>query len=133
MWVILGYPLTLILIPVAIAASIYYTSKFSRWSPSNLKLVIVNFIVLYLLILFSVYSYEIYLEYKVSTFDLDGDGFFSIEENTAEYAEYSSKLTNDVGRTFAPITGFVFSFLCSTLFFFILKLSEIVKRRMSAS
>ena len=128
MWVLPGYPFTLILIPTTISVGIYCISIFSKWNPSALRLAITNFIFIYLLIVFSVYVYETYLEYVVATFDLDGDGFFSSEESTTEYAVYSSKLTNDVGRNFAPITGFAFSFLCSVIFFIIIKLKEIVMK-----
>ena len=127
MWVLPGYPFTLVLMPIAIAAGVYCISKFSKWNPSNLKIAVTNFIVMYLLIIFSAHAYEIYLEYKILTFDLDGDGFFSNKESTAEYAKYSSRLIGDVGRTFAPITGFVFSLFCSTCLFFILKLIDIFK------
>ena len=92
MWVFAGYPFTLFLIPTAIAVGIYYTSKFSKWNPGNLRLAFINFVTIYLLIIISVLVYDIYLTYKVSTFDLDGDGFFTTEEWTPEYAKYSGKL-----------------------------------------
>ena len=129
MWVFGGAFLNLFLIPTVIAAGIYYVSKSSKWNPSNLRLALINFIIIYLLIIISVCVYDIYLKYKVSTFDLDGDGFFTSEEWTPEYAKYSSRLVNDVGRNFAPITGFVFSFLHSILFFVILTLYRIIKRK----
>ena len=129
MWVFAGYPFTLFLIPTAIAVGIYYASKFSKQNPSNLRLALINFVIIYLLIIISVFVYDIYLKYKVSTFDLDGDGFFTSEEWTPEYAKYSSRLVNDVGRNFAPVTGFIFSFLHSILFLVILTLCRIIKKK----
>lgn len=129
MWVFGGAFLNLFLIPTAIASGIYFASKFSKWNPSNLRLALINFVIIYLLIIISVFVYDIYLKYKVSTFDLDGDGFFTSEEWTPEYAKYSSRLVNDVGRNFAPVTGFIFSFLHSILFFVILTLYRIIKRK----
>lgn len=129
MWVFGGAFLNLFLIPTAIAAGIYFASKFSKWNPSNLRLALINFVIIYLLIIISVCVYDIYLSYKVSTFDLDGDGFFTSEEWTPEYAKYSSKLVSDVGRNFAPVTGFIFSFLHSILFLVILTLCKIIKRK----
>ena len=129
MWVFGGAFLNLFLIPNAIAAGIYFASIFSKRNPSNLKLALINFIIIYLLIIISVCVYDIYLEYKVSTFDLDGDGFFTSEEWTPEYAKYSSRLVNDLGRNLAPITGFIFSFLHSILFLVILTLCRIIKRK----
>lgn len=129
MWVFGGAFLNLFLIPTVIAAGIYYVSKFSKQNPSNLRLALINFVIIYLLIIISVCVYDIYLKYKVSTFDLDGDGFFTSEEWTPEYAKYSSRLVNDVGRNFAPITGFVFSFLHSIIFLVILTLCRMIKRK----
>ena len=117
------------LIPLAAAGGIYYVSRLPKWNLSDLKLAFINFIIIYLLIIGNVLTYYIYLDYKVSTFDLDGDGFFSYEESTPEYAEYSSMLVNDLARLFAPITGFVFSFLCSAIFFIILKFIRIIRQR----
>ena len=128
MWVFGGAFLNLFLIPTVIAVGIYYVSKFSKWNPSNLRLALINFVIIYLLIIISVCVYDIYLKYKVSTFDLDGDGFFTSEEWTPEYAKYSSRLVNDVGRNFAPVTGFIFSFLHSIVFLVILTLCRIIKR-----
>ena len=129
MWVFGGAFLNLFLIPTAIAAGIYFASRFFKRNPSNLRLALINFIIIYLLIIISVCVYDIYLKYKVSTFDLDGDGFFTSEEWTPEYAKYSSRLVNDLGRNLAPVTGFVFSFLHSILFFVILTLYRIIKRK----
>ena len=133
MWVFGGYPFTLFLIPTAITVGIYYTSKFSKWNLSNLRLTFINFVTIYLFIIISVLVYDVYLTYKVSTFDLDGDGFFTTEESTPEYAKYSGKLVNDLGRNLAPITGFVFSFLHSILFFVVLTLGKIIKRKKTKS
>ena len=125
--------LYLFLIPTIIAVGIYYVSKFSKWNPSNLRLALINFVVIYLLIIIGVFIYDVYLSYKVSTFDLDGDGFFTGEEWTPEYAKYSAKLVNDLGRNLVPITGFIISFLNSILFFVILTLGKIIKRRKTSS
>ena len=128
MWTFPGYPLTMFLVPIAILAMIYFGSQSLKNKPSDIKLVIANFIVIYLLVVVSVFIYDFYLEYKVSTFDLDGDGFFSNRESTPEYLEYSSRLTNDVGRNFAPITGFVFAFLWTAFFYLLLKVIRFIKR-----
>ena len=133
MWVFGGYPFTLFLIPTAITVGIYYASKFSKWNLSNLRLTFINFVTIYLFIIISVLVYDVYLTYKVSTFDLDGDGFFTTEESTPEYAKYSGKLVNDLGRNLAPITGFITSFLYSILFFIVLTLGKIIKRKKTRS
>ena len=133
MWLFMRAYFIFFLISVAIVIWMYYASKFFKRNPSSLRLAITNFVVTYLLIIISVLVYDVYLTYKVSTFDLDGDGFFTTEEWTPEYAKYSGKLVNDLGRNLAPITGFITSFLYSILFFIVLTLGKIIKRKKTKS
>ena len=89
---------------------------------SPVKLTIINFIFVYIFFVLGVYCYEIYLEYRLDSFDLNGDGFFTGEENTPEKEKYMSLVINDTGRTFAPFTGLIFSFLYAVIFLCALKL-----------
>jgi hypothetical protein len=50
-----------------------------------------------------------YLEYKLNSFDLDGDGLFSGLEITPEQEKAMEMVIWDTGRTFAPITTGIFS------------------------
>ena len=82
-----------------------------------IKLTLLNFFLIYLLLIVNVYFYELYLEYKLSLFDLNGDGFFSEIESTKEKEKYMSLVINDTGRKFVVLTGLIFSFLYSIFFF----------------
>lgn len=128
MWVFPGYPLSLILTAALIASVLYFVPYFSSVRLSILKLTIINFVIIYLLIVGSVVFYELYLDYKIRTFDLNGDSFFSEVEINSEYAKYSSLLTNDIGRKFAPITGLFFSLVCSAIFYGILKIANYARK-----
>lgn len=97
-------------------------------SVSPIKLTIIHFISVFIVFLLGIYCYEMYLEYRLDSFDLNGDGFFTGEENTPEKEKYMSLVTNDTGRTFAPFTGLVFSFLYSALFLCVLKLHGFTKK-----
>ena len=51
------------------------------------------------------------LEADLAEFDLNGDGFFSGAEITPEQQQAMLLVVADTGRTFAPITGVVFSLI----------------------
>ncbi len=80
--------------------------KFLNWDVSELKLTLINFIISYVPVVVSIDAYEMYLDSKV------------------QFTEYGSYLIGDFGRTFAPMTGFIFSFLLSILFLFVLKIKR---------
>ena len=73
------------------------------------KLAGISFVVLYVFIVGSVQLFDYQLKKELDSFDLDGDGSFSSVEFTPEAEEAMDRYTQDTGRTFAPITGFIFS------------------------
>jgi hypothetical protein len=69
--------------------------------------------------LFSVilnFSYGVMLDYCASTFDLNADGVFSKEEFTHDLSIINTKIVQDTGRTFYPITGIFLSLFISIFF-----------------
>lgn len=58
--------------------------------------------------------------YELSKYDLDGDGGFSNEEYTPEAQAAMKRLTNDTGRSFAPIVAGPVTFIWTSLWFSIL-------------
>jgi hypothetical protein len=109
-------------------ATYFGTNKYSG-NVSPIKLTIINFVFVYILFVSGAYCYEIYLEYKLDSFDLNGDGFFTEEENTAEKEKYMFLVINDTGRTFAPFTGLIFSFLYAGLFLSTLKVYGFIRKK----
>lgn len=67
----------------------------------------ISAVLVYLFILGSVTFIELKLDAEMTAFDLNGDGVFSGNEITPEQAMH--RVIADTGRTFAPITGAVFS------------------------
>lgn len=63
--------------------------------------------VCYVLMMLSVQTTEVHLGNKLDQFDLDGDGGFSGAEITPEMEKAMDDVTNDTGRTLAPITGLI--------------------------
>ena len=72
------------------------------------------FLVLYLFIVGSTTFDDIYYQWNLNRFDLNKDGMFGGVEITDEQNEAMRKLTNDTGRNFSFITGFIFALFIST-------------------
>jgi hypothetical protein len=114
----------LYLAPVIMFVFLKYSGK-KLALPSKVSLYI--FVISYGLIIYSVFGYEVYLEFQLNKFDLNNDGIFSGLEITASQELAMSRVTSDTGITFAPFTGFIFSGLISFLSLLILKLFVLVK------
>jgi hypothetical protein len=128
MWIFPGGNISLIAVSLLITIVIFVKSRNFKWHNSSAKIAFANFITLYLFIVVSVVLYDFYIEYKLSTFDLDGDGIFSAAESTIEQAIYMNIVTNDAGRNFAPITGAAYSGIYSLLIFAYLNISSLINR-----
>lgn len=116
------FAIALFLVPVIICVmnNNLYSGRLRSVSISAISAVLV-----YLLILGSVTFIEFKLDAELAAFDLNGDGVFSGSEITPEQEHAMHQVIADTGRTFAPITGAVFSifyFLGMWLLFVIVKL-----------
>ncbi len=57
------------------------------------------------------------MEYKLGTFDLNKDGFFSEDETTKAQRHYMDLVVGDTGRSFLPITGLFYSAVYALLIY----------------
>jgi hypothetical protein len=97
----------------------------------KLLLALMQIFVFYVSVLVEVSIYDYQLEKQLYSFDLNGDGVFSGSEITPEQEEAMIKFVGDTGRTFAPITCAIFSFMYFPLALLIeLLIDFIIKRRM---
>lgn len=97
----------------------------------KLLLALMQIFVFYVSVLVEVSIYDYQLEKQLYSFDLNGDGVFSGSEITPEQEEAMINFINDTGRTFAPITGAIFSFMYFPFALVIECLIDfIIKRRM---
>lgn len=97
-------------ISVGVSAIAYLLMRRRRINPTPRRLVAVSFLSVYLLAVVWTIGEDIYLDYRLSTFDRDGDGIFAgPDENTVEQAKAMAAVTNDLGRNLVPITGLVWS------------------------
>lgn len=98
----------------------------------KLLLALMQIFVFYVSVLVEVSIYDYQLEKQLYSFDLNGDGVFSGSEITPEQEEAMIKFIGDTGRTFAPITGAIFSFMYFPFALVIECLIDfIIKRRMN--
>lgn len=72
------------------------------------------FFILYHFIVGSATFNDIYCQWDLNRYDLDQNGMFSGAEVTTEQKVAMRKLTNDTGRNFSFITGFIFASIIST-------------------
>ncbi len=63
----------------------------------------------YCLLLVSVRLTDMHFEYRLNKYDLDGDGMFSGAEVTPQMKTAMADMTNDTGRSLAPIIGLIAS------------------------
>jgi len=87
------------------------------------------FLFLYFLIVGSASFYDIYYQWDLNHFDLDKDGFFSSQEITIEKKAAMQRLTNDVGRNFSFITGFIFALIISAVVYVFGRIYPKLKRQ----
>ncbi|WP_083380526.1 hypothetical protein [Flavobacterium frigoris] len=76
------------------------------------------FLVLYLVIVGNATLDAIFYHWDLNRYDLDKNGMFSGIEITEEQNQAMKKLTNDTGRNFSFITGFIFASIIATVAYF---------------
>lgn len=90
----------------------------------------VHFFILYILLILDVQFYDIYINSKLASFDLDKDTVFSISEQTEEQKKYFNIVINDTGRNLVFIWGFAFSLISLFVFAFIMFSIKMFKKIM---
>ena len=76
---------------------------------------VTTFLVFYLLVVAGAAYDDLYCQWDLNRYDLNKDGIFSGQEITEKQKAAMQKLTNDVGRNFSFITGFIFAFIISSV------------------
>ncbi|MGC3947589.1 MAG: hypothetical protein QM762_24305 [Chryseolinea sp.] len=114
---------------LGLVAICWYRKKLFKRYPS-LWACIVIFLGLYLFIVGGALYKDIYYQWDLNRYDLDNDGVFGGEEITSEQTAAMNRLTNDVGRNFSFITGFIFALpIASVVFVFGLLISKAIKAK----
>jgi len=93
------------------------------------RLYLLNIIILYLMLVVSVFIYNKYIDYRLNQFDLNGDSFFSKDEQTAEQIMYMEIWTNSIGRSLIYFWGIFYSLISTFILFIVVKFYTILKKQ----
>lgn len=110
---------------------IFFRKKLFKTN-SALWIAITVFLVLYLFVVGGATYEDICLQFEANRLDLNKDGVYDISEQTNELQKVMGKLTNDVGRNFSFISGFVFAFIISSVVYVFGRLFQYFKNRKSS-
>ena len=86
---------------IMIMYKIFSKRQFKKFG--NIKISLIIIITIYIVLNLLVIGNGKYLEYRLNTFDLNGDGIFSAAEQTLEQEEMFRRVIWDTGRNFFPI------------------------------
>ena len=106
--------------------------KLEASKPRWLVFAVISAVTCYFCILFSVWSIDWHYKYELDKFDLDGDGMFSGDEITPDMDKAMKRLTNDTGRTFAPITAAIISPVYNGFWFAIFSILTYIRYRIKS-
>jgi hypothetical protein len=109
----LAAPVILCLVGLSMIVFYYKILKKNRLFWNSLIL----FLGLYLLIVGKATYDTIYYQWDLNRYDLNKDGFFNGTEITNSQKEAMKVQTNDTGRNFLFILGFIFAFFSTTIFY----------------
>jgi hypothetical protein len=84
---------------------------------------LVIFLTIYGLVVGGATYDDIKYQKEINRFDLNGDGFFSGKEITAEQEEAMGNLTHDTGRNISVFTGLIFAALVALPTYFTLRIA----------
>jgi hypothetical protein len=121
MWVFDGGWLSLVVASVIIATIIGMISRKEIKSGRVKRVLKLNFVFLYFLIVASSYFNDWYLQHELAKFDLDGDGFFSQAEMTSQQQELFNLVMHDTGNNLVLITSAVYSAFVTFLLYITLR------------
>ena len=99
---------------VGLGVLLFYRKKFFQKN-KMLWISAIVFLILYLLVVASAIYDDIYYQWDLNRYDLNKDGIFNGQEITQEQKNAMQRLTNDIGRNFSFITGFIFALIISAM------------------
>lgn len=110
--------------------SISFFIAFYLNSIKNKKIITKFFIsvaAIYVFLVISIFSFDLFLSAKLQTFDLNNDGVFSPSEATEEQVYYQRLVINDLGRNLSIITSFAISFIVSLIVMIAFRIKDYFK------
>ena len=122
-----GLSIIVLILPTVIAIRLIRAknSSFKSWLGGFL----ISSVACYFLLLVAAKFTDMHFKYRLNKFDLDGDGMFSGVEITPQMERAMSDLTNDTGRSLAPITGIIIAPIYSGFWFCLIGVPYLIFRR----
>ena len=97
---------------------------------SNFRLALVSFFLIFALYVGAAQLLDLRLKAEMYSYDLDNNGSFSRNELTPDAEAAMENYTADTGRTFAPIVGFLYALLYTSLVFGLYKVGRSIYLRL---
>jgi hypothetical protein len=118
-----------ILSVIFLIAVIYNRKRIILKTSKNLFATIVVFISVYLLIVGSALTTDLYYKLDLSKYDLNNNGFFESTNNEINENQKAAlqKVSNDTGRNFSFVTGLILSFIISIVLYIVLFVKNKIK------
>ena len=122
-----------LLVPLLISAISYLLCMTSLRSRYNIfRVIAANFLISYGLILGQTAYFEHRYDMELHRYDTNKNGMFESYEQTEGFVEAQVAVVQDTGRTFAPIFGFIISFILSALLGLALRISYYILMRLES-
>jgi hypothetical protein len=86
-----------------------------------------HFFLIYIILIMDVQLYDVYLNYKLNSFDIDHDTFFSFAEQNEEQKKYFDLVINDSGRNLVLIWGAFFSIISTATLYSVISIINIFR------
>jgi hypothetical protein len=93
----------------------FFAKKIKVPSQRKKVVVVVTLILTYVFIVLFVALYGYYLDWKLDSFDTNGDGFFALDEQSTAQQEAMDLVINDAGRSLIFITAFLYAIIYTGL------------------
>ena len=122
-------PLILLSSVLCVLITVWFWERKRNVKLGLVKKFLVGTFVAYLYILLGIVLFDIFLTWKLSTYDLDGNNIFSPYESTENQAIFSRWVVHDTGRNFSPIWAAVYAPCASLLMLIVTKFIDFFQSR----
>lgn len=112
--IVANFGMIMLVASVFFSAALYRINFFKKRIANHF----VNLFAVYIFIIVAIFGFDLYLTWKLQSFDVDGNGIFTADESTEEQFFYQGLVISDLGRNFSIIWAlFVSPFVVLSGFF----------------
>lgn len=110
------------IVPLICLASVFFAYLIiSHWerreskSLKTFKKIFIGYVASYIFLVVGIQLFNWFLNWRLYSYDLDGNLMFSDREATEAQITYQRSVIQDLGRNLSPVWGLIFSLLASFL------------------